>query len=100
MGMYAQVNDRQVKYSWPLSEAIGDAIGDELQPMLDDAYVTLTKDQVEAVITSIYVMFRDGLKDPVSPDGMLSGQFFLKVGNLGNVASALLDSACVVGGYD
>ena len=91
MGMYAQLKDRQIKYSWPLSEAIGDAIGDELKPMLDDAYVTLTKDQVEAVITSMYVMLTEGLKDPVSPAGMVSGQFFLKAGNFGNVASALMD---------
>jgi hypothetical protein len=89
--MYTQAGGRDIKYSWPLSEAIGDAIGDELDVMLRDAYVTLTKDQVEAVITSIYMLFTGGIKDIVSPSGMLSGQYFLKVGNLGNVASALLD---------
>lgn len=91
MGMYAQVGDREVKYSWPLSEAISDAIGDRLDVMLSDAYIELTKGDVECVIVSIYKLLTEGVKDIVSPDGMISGQYALKVGNLGFVMSALMD---------
>ena len=92
MGMRATLGDREIKYSWPLSEAIADAIGDDrLMPMVEDYYIELTKGDVECLIVSIYKMLTNGIEDKVSSDGFISGQYALKVGFLGITLSDLMD---------
>lgn len=91
MGLYAQAGDREIKFSWPLSEAIGNAIGNErLDRMVEDYLVVLSKDDVECVIHAIYKMLTNGIRDVVSDHGTMSDQYSMKVGNLAwNIDHAL-----------
>jgi hypothetical protein len=91
MGMYAHVDDREIKFSWPLSEAIRNAIGsDRLDPMVEDYVVVLSKGDVECVIHTIHEMLTNGIEDKVSEPGTMSDQYSMKVGNLAwNIDSLL-----------
>lgn len=81
MGMRAEVEGIEIKYSWPLSVAIKDAIGDDrLGPMLDDYYLELTKEDVYQVLVNIHYMLKKGIEDIISEPGYISEQYVIKVG--------------------
>jgi hypothetical protein len=90
--MRVSLGGREVKYSWPLSEAIASAIGEErLMVMVEDYYIELTKGDVECLIVAIHDMLTRGVEDKISEPGFISGQYALKVGFLGITMSDLMD---------
>lgn len=94
MGMYADVRGTQLKFSWPLSEAISNALPEgQLQEMLDDNFVKLTRSDVQAVLTAGYYMLTSGVKDRWNGEDteVISAQYFVKVETLAKCMNVLAD---------